>query len=197
MMKKILCLALFISCSFVGLAQTGNGITLFGAIYEGDTIPMSFLDPVLVTSYVTPLTQEEQRKHSKLIRNVKKVYPYAKQAESLLNSYSALIANAQNDSQKDKIRKQAMKDIEDKFSSKVKKLSKTQGKILSKLIYRQTGRSSYSLIKNFAGGTKTALIKATTKAMGVDIDIKFDPMNCEEDRIIDRIIYCIDNGKIK
>lgn len=196
-MKKLLFLSIFISLSVAGFSQTGTGITVFGTLYQGDTIPLAFLDPVLVTTYVTPLTIEEQRKHSKLIRDVKKVYPYAKQAESLLSSYSNLIANAQNDSQKDKIRKQAMKDLENKFYGKVKKLKKTQGKILSKLIYRQTGRSSYSLIKNFAGGTKAAFMQATAKAMGVGLDTKFDPANNQEDRLIDRIIYCIDNGKIK
>ncbi|MBQ9253973.1 MAG: DUF4294 domain-containing protein [Bacteroidales bacterium] len=195
-MKKIFCLSFLMSLALAGFSQTGGGITIFGTIYQGDTIPMSFLDPVLVTSYVTPLSVQEQQKYSKLIRDVRKVYPYAKQAESLLLSYSTLISNAQNESQKDKIRKQAMKDIENKFSGKVKKLKKSQGKILSKLIYRQTGRSSYTLIKNFAGGTKAFFVQTTAKAMGISLDATFDPANNEEDRIIDRIIYCIDNGKI-
>lgn len=195
-MKRILFVALLILSLGFAKAQTEGGITVFGTVYQGDTIPMAYLDPVLVTTYINPLTPQEQVKYSKLIRDVKKAYPYAKKVESLLNSYSSLVANAQNDSQKDKIRKQAMKDIENKFSGEIKKLKKSQGKILVKLIHRQTGRSSYSLIKNFAGGTKTVFINLTTKAMGINLNTTFDPMNNEEDRMIDRIVYCIDNGKL-
>lgn len=195
MKKVLLVIILVLSLGFVK-AQTERGITVFGTIYQGDTIPMAYLDPVLVTSYINPLTPQEQAQYAKLIRDVRKAYPYAKRVESLLNSYSNLIANAQNDSQKEKIRKQAMKDIESKFSGEIKKLKKSQGKILVKLVYRQTGRSSYSLIKNFAGGTKTVFINLTTKAMGINLNTTFDPMNNEEDRMIDRIVYCIDNGKL-
>lgn len=195
-MKRILFAAILVLSLGFAKAQTERGITVFGTVYQGDTIPMAYLDPVLVTTYINPLTPQEQVKYSKLIRDVKKAYPYAKKVESLLNSYSSLVANAQNDSQKDKIRKQAMKDIENKFSGEIKKLKKSQGKILVKLIHRQTGRSSYSLIKNFAGGTKTVFINLTTKAMGINLNTAFDPMNNEEDRMIDRIVYCIDNGKL-
>lgn len=195
-MKKGVFLAIAVLSLFVVKGQTERGITVFGTVYQGDTIPMAYLDPVLVTTYINPLTPQEQAKYSKLIRDVKKAYPYAQKVENILNSYSRLIANAQNDSQKDKIRKQAMKDIENKFSGEIKKLKKSQGKILVKLIHRQTGRSSYSLIKNFAGGTKTTFINLTTKAMGINLNTAFDPMNNEEDRMIDRIVCCIDNGKL-
>ncbi len=195
-MKKGVFFAIAVLSLFVVKGQTERGITVFGTVYQGDTIPMAYLDPVLVTTYINPLTPQEQAKYSKLIRDVKKAYPYAQKVENILNSYSRLIANAQNDSQKDKIRKQAMKDIENKFSGEIKKLKKSQGKILVKLIHRQTGRSSYSLIKNFAGGTKTTFINLTTKAMGINLNTAFDPMNNEEDRMIDRIVCCIDNGKL-
>lgn len=195
-MKKIFALVVLLFAMFALKGQVSNGITVFGTIYQGDTIPMAYLDPVIVTSYISPLTSQEKAKYSKLIRDVKKAYPYAKKVESILASYSRVIANAQNESQKEKIRKQAMRDIEDKFSSEIKKLKKSQGKILVKLIYRQTGRSSYSLIKNFASGTKTAFINITTKAMGIDLKTTFDPSNNEQDRMIDRIVYSIDIGKL-
>lgn len=195
-MKKIFALVVLLFAILALKGQVSNGITVFGTIYQGDTIPMAYLDPVIVTSYISPLTSQEKAKYSKLIRDVKKTYPYAKKVESILASYSRVIANAQNESQKEKIRKQAMRDIEDKFSSEIKKLKKSQGKILVKLIHRQTGRSSYSLIKNFASGTKTAFINITTKAMGIDLKTTFDPSNDEQDRMIDRIVYSIDIGKL-
>lgn len=196
-MKKVFAFVVILLFVFLSLkGQVSNGITVFGTIYQGDTIPMAYLDPVIVTSYISPLTPQEKTKYSKLIRDVKKAYPYAKKVESILASYSRIIANAQNESQKEKIRKQAMRDIEDKFSSEIKKLKKSQGKILVKLIHRQTGRSSYSLIKNFASGTKTTFINLTTKTMGIDLKTTFDPSNNEQDRMIDRIVYSIDIGKL-
>ncbi|MBR1770235.1 MAG: DUF4294 domain-containing protein [Bacteroidales bacterium] len=195
-MKKLLSLIILMTSAFAGMSQISGGITVFGTVYQGDTIPMEYLDPVLVTTYINPLSAQEKQKYSKLIRNVRKAYPYAKKVESILTSYSRLIANAQNDSQKEKIRKQAMKDVEDKFSSEIKKLSKTQGKILVKLVHRQTGTSSYALVKNFAGGMKTSFISLTTKAMGINLNTTFDPVNNEEDRMIERIVFCIDNGKL-
>lgn len=195
-MKKLLSFIFLFFCFIISFCQNTGGITVFATVYQGDTIPMAYLDPILVTSYITPLTPQEQIKYAKLIRDVKKIYPYAKKTESLLNSYSRIIANAQNESQKEKIRKQAMKDIENKFSADIKKLKKRQGKILVKLIHRQTGISSYTLIKNFAGGTKGTFINLTTKAMGINLKATFDPTNNEQDRIIDRIVYCIDNNKL-
>lgn len=195
-MKRIFALVVLLFAILSLKGQVSNGITVFGTIYQGDTIPMAYLDPVIVTSYISPLTSQEKTKYSKLIRDVKKTYPYAKKVESILASYSRVIASAQNESQKEKIRKQAMRDIEDRFSSEIKKLKKSQGKILVKLIHRQTGRSSYSLIKNFASGTKTTFINLTTKAMGIDLKTTFDPSNNEQDRMIDRIVYSIDIGKL-
>src|SRR5574344_568999 len=153
-MKKIICLTLMIFISVIAFSQNKGGITVFGTIYNGDTIPVDYLKPIRVVGYICPLTPEEIRSNSKLIRDVKKTYPYAKQIQQLLNNYLYIMSNCQNDSQKEKIKKTAANDIDNKFSGKIKKLSKKQGKILSKLIYRQTGRSSYSLMKDFMSGFK-------------------------------------------
>ena len=157
---------------------------------------MSYLEPVIVKGYISPLTPDEQRKYSKLIRNVKKTYPIAKDAQLLFNAYSSMIDKSQNEAQQNKIKKQAYTDVKNKFSDRSKSLSKEQAKLLSKLIYRQTGFSSYNLIKTFGGGVKATMAAATTKAMGINLKGTFDPQNNEEDRIIERIIYCIEAGKL-
>lgn len=195
-MKRFFVLAIFVCAFMLTKAQTGGGITVFGTIYQGDTIPLSYLEPIIVKGYISPLTDKEQQKYSKLIRNVKKTYPLAKQAQQLFNAYSSMIDKAVSEAQQDKIKKQAFADIKNKFESKTKHLNKEQSKLLSKLIYRQTGYSSYNLIKTFGGGVKATMAAATTKAMGIDLKGTFDPQNNEENSIIDRIIYCIEAGKL-
>lgn len=196
-MKKVFLFAIIMLLVFHCKAQQNKGITVFGTIINGDTVALSYLEPVIIRSYITPLTKEEEKKYSKLIRDTKKTYPIAKQAQQLLDSYSTMLDHAQNNSQKDKIKQQAYYDIKNKFYQKARRLKKDQAKLLSKLIYRQTGQSSYSLIKEFGGGMKATMARATSKAMGIDLRETFDAQNNEQDRIIERIIFCIESGTIK
>ncbi len=195
-MKKIFLFSLIVFLFFNSKAQQNKGITVFGTIIDGDTVALSYLEPVVIRGYISPLTKQEEKKYSKLIRDTKKTYPIAKQAQQLLDSYSTMLDHAQNASQKDKIKQQAYYDIKNKFYQRARRLKKDQAKLLSKLIYRQTGQSSYALIKEFGGGMKASMAKATSKAMGIDLKETFDAQNNEQDRVIERIIFCIEAGII-
>ncbi len=194
-MKRFL-VVFFLLCSVFVKAQQRGGIVVFGTIYEGDTIPMMYLDAVCVRAYVSPLTEEEKRKYRKLIRNVKIVYPYAKQAGVLLDRYNIVLAQAKNDSQRKKIMKQAEKEIEYKFGPRLKKLNRSQGKILIKLIDRETGSDSYALVKELRGNFRAFFYQALGKLFGYNLRSKYDPVNNEEDRMIERIIYGIETKRL-
>ena len=194
-MKRFL-VVFFLLCSVFVIVQQRGGIVVFGTIYEGDTIPMMYLDAVCVRAYVSPLTEEEKRKYRKLIRNVKIVYPYAKQAGVLLDRYNIVLAQAKNDSQRKKIMKQAEKEIEYKFGPRLKKLNRSQGKILIKLIDRETGSDSYALVKELRGNFRAFFYQALGKLFGYNLRSKYDPVNNEEDRMIERIIYGIETKRL-
>ena len=189
-------LVVICAITFETHAQNNTGITVFGTIVGNDTIPMSYLEPVIVKGYISPLNENERKQYAKLIRDTKKTYPIAKQTQQLFNSYFSMVNKSLNESQKEKIKKQAYTDIKNKFSDKTKSLNKNQAKLLSKLIYRQTGYSSYELIKTFGGGVKANMAKATSKAMGINLNAAFSPQTDTEDQIIERIIYCIEAGKL-
>ena len=89
-MKRLIIVILLLAVS-VAKAQQGGGIVMFGTVYQGDTIPMQYLDVVTISGYVCPLSEAEKRKYKKLIKNVKVVYPYAKQAGKLLDRYTILL----------------------------------------------------------------------------------------------------------
>lgn len=194
-MKKIAIIILLLGVCCLK-AQQGGGMVVFGTIYQGDTIPMLYLDVVRVNGYVCPLSEAEKKKYKKLIRNVKVTYPYAKQAGKLLDRYTVVLNNAKNDSQRKKIMKQAEKEIENKFGPTLKKLNRSQGKILLRLIDRETGSDSYALVKELRGSFRAAFYQALGKLFGYNLRSKYDPVNNSEDRIIERIIYGIETKKL-
>ena len=194
-MKKIAIIILLLGACCLK-AQQGGGMVVFGTIYQGDTIPMLYLDVVRVNGYVCPLSEAEKKKYKKLIRNVKVTYPYAKQAGKLLDRYTVVLNNAKNDSQRKKIMKQAEKEIENKFGPTLKKLNRSQGKILLRLIDRETGSDSYALVKELRGSFRAAFYQALGKLFGYNLRSKYEPVNNSEDRIIERIIYGIETKKL-
>lgn len=194
-MKKIAIIILLLGACCLK-AQQGGGMVVFGTIYQGDTIPMLYLDVVRVNGYVCSLSEAEKKKYKKLIRNVKVTYPYAKQAGKLLDRYTVVLNNAKNDSQRKKIMKQAEKEIENKFGPTLKKLNRSQGKILLRLIDRETGSDSYALVKELRGSFRAAFYQALGKLFGYNLRSKYDPVNNSEDRIIERIIYGIETKKL-
>lgn len=194
-MKRLIVVILLLA-SFVTKAQQSGGIVMFGTVYQGDTIPMQYLDVVTISGYVCPLSEAEKKKYKKLIKNVKVVYPYAKQAGKLLDRYTIVLQQAKNDSQRKKIMKQAEQEIENKFGPSLKKLNRSQGKILIRLIDRETGSDSYALVKELRGSFRAAFYQTLGKLFGYNLRSKYDPENNSEDRIIERIIYGIETKKL-
>ena len=92
--------------------------------------------------------------------------------------------------------KQAEKEIENKFGPSLKKLNQSQGKILIRLIDRETGSDSYALVKELRGSFRAAFYQTLGKLFGYNLRSKYDPENNSEDRIIERIIYGIETKKL-
>jgi nucleoside diphosphate kinase len=193
-MKKISLIILFFILPFLANAQEKK-IETFAIVDKGDTIPMSYLKEFIVSGYASLLNLEEQAEYSKLIRNVKKTYPYAKQAGQLLESYN-LAMKDMTPSQKKQMMKQAEKEIKDKFEADLKKLTRSQGEVLIKLIDRETGNDSYTLVKELRGSFSAFLYQSLGKIFGYNLKTKFNPKENKEDEMIEKIIYGIETNKI-
>ena len=174
---------------------SSNRIVTFATILNGDTIPMSYIKEVTIEGFIAPLTAAEQQKYAKLIRNVKKTYPYAKQAGKLLESYNLAMKDMDKKSQK-KLMKQAEDEIERRFGTEIKKLSRSQGTVLIRLIDRETGSDSYSLVKELRGSFRAFFYQSIGKLFGYNLRSKYNPQANEEDRIIEKIIYGIETNRI-
>ena len=165
-------------------------------VVNGDTIPEVLLKELKVYALRVPKTRKEQRKLTKLIRNIKAVYPYAKLAGIKLNEYEEILINAPNDKARKKLMKQAEKEINEEYGGELRDLTFTQGKILIKLIDRETGESSYELLQDLRGKFTAFWYQAFARIWGYNLKVEYDPEHDQEDQKIEIIVLMIERGQI-
>lgn len=163
-------------------------------VIQGDTLPIFSLREVEVISLEIPKTKKGKRKLSKLVKNVKKVYPYAKLAGIQLNKYEDMLLAAETDKERRQIMKQAEQEIKEEYGEDLKNLTFTQGKILIKLLDRETGESSYELVQELRGKFTAFWYQAFAKLWGYNLKVKYDPEG--EDIQIETIVRLIERGQI-
>lgn len=132
----------------------------------------------------------EAKKQFLLLRNrVYKVYPYAKIAAERLKILNKNMEALPTEKEKRKYFKIVEEYMEKEFSAKLKKLSRKQGQILVKLISRQTGFTSYELIKDYKSGWKAFWSNATARVFDIRLKAKYAPYEVNEDFLIESILY--------
>jgi hypothetical protein len=132
---------------------------------------------------------EEQRKKYELLRyRVRKVYPYAKMAADKLHKIERTLDTLPNQRQRKRYTKQVQEDAEARFTDELKKLSRSQGRILIKLIYRQTGYSAYDLVKNLRSGWRAFWYNNTAWFYDLSLKSTYAPERVEEDFWIEDIL---------
>lgn len=174
--------------------QSYKDLTVVKAkVVNGDTIPMMSLPEVRIKGYTIYRTPSEQRRYDKLVRNVKKVYPYAKLAGIKLREYDDMMAGL-NEKEQKKIYKKAEEDLKAEFGEELKKLTITQGKILLKLVDRETGNPTYNIVKELRGSFVAFFWQNLSRLFGYNLKEKYDPQG--KDREIEMIVQRIENGTI-
>lgn len=194
-MKKLVVLILIIvifwhqaSCQQVG------GQDVKALVIDGDTIPMIDLSEVHIYRKDINTNSAEARKFDRLVQNVKRVYPYAKLAGIKFNEYSILLASIKSEKVKKAMMKKAQSELEVQFGNDLKTLTFSQGKILLKLVDRQTGNSSYELLQEFRGRFVAFFWQSFARIFGYNLKMVYDPLG--EDKDIELIVLMIENGTI-
>lgn len=159
-------------------------------IIEGDSIPREAidLDEVQLLHRLKFDSKQDRRRYLILRRKTVKVYPYAKLAAERLEELTAELEQINKKRKKKKHAKEAQKFIEEKFSSELKKLTKTEGQILVKLINRQTGRTAFDLIKELRSGWKAFWFNNTASLFNISLKKEFDPEFEKEDYLIEDVL---------
>ena len=168
--------------------------TFRAEIFEGDTVPVIYLKPVYIVEMKKFESKKEERKYNRLVRYVKKVYPYAKLAAKKLQEYDTLLQAAKNDHERSKLMKKAEKELRKQYEGKLRSFTFTQGKILIKLIDRETSYTSYDLLKQLRSGLYASIWQGIGKIFDYDLKIKYDPKGA--DRQIEQIVLLIEAGAI-
>jgi len=156
-----------------------------------DTLPIVKLKPVSVVAFKDYVSEYQ---YKRLKRNVEKVYPYAKQAADIIAEIEEITGDIEKKRKKKKYLKQLEKELRDSFESELKNLTISQGKILTKLLSRETGSTTHALLTKYKSGTSAMLWNTLGKRFGYDIKKMYDPINDPEDKSIEKIVQGIELG---
>lgn len=153
---------------------------------DKDSIAFDINMQEIVISNVKDTVSEDMKKQLAILkRRVLKVYPYAKIAADRLTMLSRNMAKLKTDKEKKKYAKIVEKYLEDEFEGQLKKLSRKDGQILIKLIHRQTGETTFDLIKDHKSGWKAWWSSRVAKMFDLNLKTTYSPVNVAEDYYIE------------
>lgn len=175
-------------------AQNGlKGFIVRAKIIGNDTIPILDLPQYTVFSPLEFKSKRDQKRFDKLARNVKRVYPYAKMAGIKFREYNAVLAHIPDEKTRKRLMKQAENELKAQYEEELKKLTFSQGKVLIKLLDRETSQTSYELVQDFRGNVMAIFWQGVGRVFGYNLKTKYDPRK-GEDKEIELIIQMIEAG---
>jgi len=179
----------------VGRGVFINGRDTLEIVKSNDTLKTILLPTFEVYTLRTFLKKKDQRKYDRLVRNVKKVYPFAKLAGERMKAYAMVMESMTRKERKNLVRS-FEEEIKKTHGQDLKKLTPAQGKILLKLIDRETGSTPYEIIEDLRGSLAAIFWNITASFFDFDLKEGFDPKSNEEDLYIDEICRMIDAGQL-
>lgn len=173
-------------------------IRVYTVEYLGERIPWVMLRSVDITKPRVFLNAQSKAKYMRLRYDVMKVLPYVQFAQHRYDKLQNDLAQTTKKSDEKKLIRTAEKEIKDMFNKEVKKLTISQGKILLKLIDRQTGMTSYDVVKDLKGGVNAFMFQSMAKVFGHNLKSEYDPQeDYEIENILRSLIYQPQYGDLK
>ena len=164
--------------------------TMEYTLIDGDSIPVNAIDlnEVMLLHRLKFDNSLERRRYVILRRKTIKVYPYATLAAERLESLNERLNSLESKRDKRVYARRIQKYIENEFSDELKKLTRTEGQILVKLVHRQTGMTTFDLIKDLRNGWRAFWFNTTATLFNISLKEEFDPVNVKEDYYIEDIL---------
>jgi Domain of unknown function (DUF4294) len=159
-----------------------------------DSIPLFHLHPAIVEGKLTAKARRNQAKYDKLTHNVLRTYPYAEVTSQLLDQYSWDLERINKEKGRDHYLALAEAELKAEFEGEVRDLTISQGRVLIKLIDRQTGNTSYELIKELRGSFAAFIWQGVAHFFGTDLKDNYEPEG--EDAMIEHIVKRIESGEL-
>lgn len=194
----ILLLFVFFSASVSLFAQQDYSISPFYVlpmrIVDGDTVYIAFIREVIIFPKRVFSNPKDYARYQRLVRDLKIVYPYARLANEILCEMNQVFISLPNENEKKQYINLVEKRLKGEFEVELKNLTIRQGKLLIKLIDRETGSSTFELVKEMKGSFSAFFWQTLAKLFGSDLKVKYDPFG--EDRLIEEILILIENGQL-
>lgn len=162
----------------------------------GDTVRMIEMYDVVIYPPLKFKNKKDEEFYWRTVRDVRKTLPYAKMASSTLLETFEYIQTIPNEKEREKHLKELEKEIVKKYKPTIMNFTRTQGKILLKLITRETDQSSFNIVKAFLGTFRAGFWQAVGKIFGMNMKGDFNPDKNKEDATIDRIATLIEQGAL-
>lgn len=163
-------------------------------LYNGDSIQYMKMNNVYVFPQPEFKNEKQRKEYNRLVANVKKVLPIAKEANAIIIETYQILEKLPNKKAKDEHMKLVEKSITTEYKPRMKKLTYSQGKLLIKLIYRECNSSTYDLIQAFMGPIRAGFWQAFAWAFGASLKKAYDPDGV--DRMTERVVLMVEAGQI-
>ena len=185
---RFLCFFLIFFLQFVTVFSQDENSTYFKI--EGDSVFKKEIDlkEVVVYKPVIFADNQERLDYFVLKRKVLKVYPYAKMASERLAKLNDRLDKIKSKRKKKKYTKILEKFLQEELTAELRKLTRTEGQILVKLIYRETGITAFSLVRELRNGFRAFTYNTIAKVFKISLKEEYDPLNVREDLFIEDIL---------
>ncbi|MGZ9736324.1 DUF4294 domain-containing protein [Flavobacterium sp. GNP002] len=195
---KFLLFCLFTTLSVNAQAIPQDTIKMGYELEDSESILNDTIQLPEVLIYKEKMDPEARKQFLILQNRVYKTYPYAKLASERLSNLNKGMANLKTNKEKKRYFKIVENYLSDEFEAKLKKLSRKQGQILVKLIHRQTGTTTYELVKNLKSGWKAFWSNTAASMFDINLKTKYAPFDVNEDYLIETILVrAFDSGRLQ
>jgi len=176
------------SPTFVPTVRVGK------VLEDGDSIQYMEMNNVYVFAPVTFTSKRQQNAYMRLVKNVKATLPIAKEARMIMMETAEYLETLPTKEAKDAHMKRVEQSIMKEYKPRMKKLTYSQGKLLIKLIYRESHSSGYELVQAFLGPVRAGFYQAFAWAFGASLKKEYDPEGV--DRLTERVVLLVESGQL-
>ncbi|MDF1547900.1 MAG: DUF4294 domain-containing protein [Bacteroidales bacterium] len=174
--------------------KTIDGYIVQGLIENGDTLIHIPLRTITIMPPFKFKSRRQQRRYTRLVLYVKKVYPYSIIVSDQLYEIHAHLDEYETKKDKNKYVKQKEEELKNQFEGQLRKLTFTQGRILIKLIDRETGYTTFEIVKELKGSLNAFFWQSIARLFGSNLKMEYDAKG--DDRMIEDIVVRIENGEL-
>ncbi|MCR5574840.1 MAG: DUF4294 domain-containing protein [Bacteroidaceae bacterium] len=175
-------------------SQSGQIFITRGFVYQGDTIPWIQLRTVHVFKELNFKKKKDYEQYQRLIRDVKKVLPIANEVNAAIIETYEYLQTIPTEKERKRHIKDLEKGIKQQYTPRLKKLTTRQGKLLIRLIDRQSNQTTYELVKAFLGSFRAATYQVFASMFGFSLKKQYDPEG--DDALTERVIILVENGQV-